>query len=173
MFFDNWMSLVRVLVVGFLAYVSLVLMLRISGKRTLSKMNVFDLIVTVALGSTLASLLLSKSVALASGILALALLITLQFVVAWLSVRSKTFSHVVKATPRLLFFNGEFLEREMRSERVTRAEVLAAIRGGGMPDLASVGAVVLETDGSFSVLPTADDQGRSSLETAKGIPKNG
>ena len=62
MFFDDWGGLARVAVVGFLAYGGLVLLLRVSGKRTLSKMNAFDLVVTVALGSTLATILLSSSV---------------------------------------------------------------------------------------------------------------
>ena len=69
MFFDSWAGLLRVLVVGTLAYAALVLLLRVTGKRTLSKMNAFDLIVTVALGSTLATVLLSKDVALAEGVL--------------------------------------------------------------------------------------------------------
>ena len=50
----------------------LVIFLRLSGKRTLSKMNAFDLVVTVALGSTLATVLLTKDVALADGALAFA-----------------------------------------------------------------------------------------------------
>lgn len=74
MLFDGWYGLLRVLVVGVSAYVRLVALLRLTGKRTLSKMNAFDLIVTVALGSTLATVLLSGDVALAEGMLALALL---------------------------------------------------------------------------------------------------
>jgi hypothetical protein len=74
-FFSGWDGLLRTLVVGVLAYVVLVGFLRLSGKRTLSKMNAFDLVVTVALGSTLATILLSKDVALAEGALAFALLI--------------------------------------------------------------------------------------------------
>jgi len=89
MFFSGWDSLLRTLVVGVLAYVALVVFLRVSGKRTLSKMNAFDLVVTVALGSTLATVLLSKDVALAEGVLAFALLISLQFVVTWSSVRAR------------------------------------------------------------------------------------
>ena len=165
MLFDNWLGLLRVVLVGILAYVALVLMLRISGKRTLSKMNVFDLIVTVALGSTLATILLSKDVALAEGLLALALLILLQYLVAWSSVRSARFSKLVKATPRLLFSGGEYLPVAMRAERVTEAEVLAAIRASGTTKLSEVGAVVLETDGSFTVLPISVAAGRSSLDT--------
>ena len=55
MLFDSWAGLGRTLLVGPLAYVALVLLLRISGKRTLTKLNAFDLVVTVALGSTLAT----------------------------------------------------------------------------------------------------------------------
>jgi uncharacterized membrane protein YcaP (DUF421 family) len=69
------------LLVGFLAYVGVVFLLRLSGRRTLSKMNAFDLIVTVALGSTLATILLDRELPLAEGMLAFALLIGLQFVV--------------------------------------------------------------------------------------------
>lgn len=155
MFFDNWHGMLRVLLVGILAYATLVLFVRISGKRTLAKMNAFDLVVTVALGSTLASILLTRDVALAEGVLALALLIVLQFLVAWLSVRSQTMCQLVKAEPSLLFHNGRFLDDILRRERVTREEVVAAIRAAGQARLDQVGAVVLETDGSFSVLPRA------------------
>ena len=65
LFLDNWQTLLRTLIVGVSAYVSLVLLLRISGRRTLSKMNAFDMVVTVALGSTLATILLNRDVALA------------------------------------------------------------------------------------------------------------
>ncbi|WP_319001061.1 hypothetical protein [Halomonas sp. SBBP1] len=87
-FFNGWGNLLRVIIVGVLAYAALVVFLRISGNRTLSKMNAFDLIVTVALGSTLATVLLSKDVALAEGAVAMALLISLQFIITWFSVRT-------------------------------------------------------------------------------------
>lgn len=80
MFFDSWTGLGRVLLVGTFAYVALVAILRISGKRTLTKLNAFDLVVTVALGSTLATVLLSRSVALAEGVLAM-VLVFLQFMI--------------------------------------------------------------------------------------------
>ena len=61
MFFDSWFGLLRVALVGVAAYLALIVMLRLSGKRTLGKMNAFDLVATVALGSTLATVLLSDS----------------------------------------------------------------------------------------------------------------
>ncbi|WP_248306842.1 DUF421 domain-containing protein [Bosea sp. AAP35] len=82
MLFQDWEGVVRTLFVGVLAYVVLVAFLRMSGKRTLAKLNAFDLVVTVALGSTLSAILLQKSIVLAEGAAALALLIAMQFLVA-------------------------------------------------------------------------------------------
>lgn len=90
MFFQDWSGIVRTIVVGFLAYVTLVVFLRISGKRTLAKLNAFDLVVTVALSSTLSAITLQESIALAEGAIALALLIFLQYAVTFFSVRSRT-----------------------------------------------------------------------------------
>ena len=170
MLFDSWAGLGRVLLVGTLAYVALVLLLRISGKRTLRKLNAFDLVVTVALGSTLATVLLSKSVALAEGALALALLISLQYAIAWLSVRSPRLEGMIKAEPTLLLHRGRFLEQAMRAERITREEILAALRASGAAEPQAIAAVVLETDGSLSVIAQADTSaGIGTLDTVRRL----
>ena len=170
MLFDSWAGLGRVLLVGTLAYVALVFLLRISGKRTLTKLNAFDLVVTVALGSTLATVLLSKSVALAEGVLALGLLIFLQFAIAWLSVRSPAFQGLIKAEPTLLLHRGRLLEGAMRAERITQEEVLAALRASGATDMSGVAAVVLETDGTLSVIPEADaGSGMATLDSVRRL----
>ena len=167
--FSGWEVLGRILLVGVLAYVVLVASLRISGKRTLAKMNAFDLVVTVALGSTLSSTLISRTVSLADGAVALGLLIALQFAVAWASLRWRRVRRLVKSAPSLLVRDGVLLETPMRRERVDRDEVLAAIRSKGIVAMSDVGAVVLETDGSFSVLPRSPDAGgRSSLADVQG-----
>ena len=103
MFFDNWFGLLRVLVITPLAYLALISLLRVSGKRTLSKMNAFDFVVTVALGSTFATIILSSDVALIEGVLAFFMLIASQFVITWLSVRSEAVKRFVKSEPSLLF----------------------------------------------------------------------
>lgn len=151
-FFAGWDGLLRTLVIGILAYVVLVAFLRVSGKRTLSKMNAFDLVVTVALGSTLATILLNKNVALAEGALAFALLIGLQFIVTWSSVRARWIRRVVTGEPRMLLYRGELLSGALRSARVTEDEVRAAVRAAGLRDMSAAEAVVLETDASFSVV---------------------
>lgn len=151
-FFDNWSGLIRVIVVGTLAYAALVIAIRVSGKRTLSKMNAFDLVVTVALGSTLATVILSKDVALAEGIVAFLLLIGLQYAVTWSSVRSQKVGDLVKSNPTLLFYDGAFLQEHLTRTRVVEQEVLAAVRQQGIASMDDVEAVVLETDGSIAVV---------------------
>jgi len=157
--YDDWQSLIRVVVVGAAAYAALIVLLRTSGKRTLAKLNAFDFIVTVALGSTLATVLLSSTVALAEGIMALAVLVGLQYVVAWSSIRSRAVERLVKSEPTLVYRDG-FLHGAMRRQRVTADELRQAARGRGHADLAEVAAIVLETDGSLSVL--ADEPPASS-----------
>jgi uncharacterized membrane protein YcaP (DUF421 family) len=168
MLFDSWSGIGRVLLVGTLAYVAMVFLLRVSGKRTLSKMNAFDLIVTVALGSSLATTLLSKSTALVEGMTAFALLIFLQLAITWLSVRSERLQHWIKAQPTLLLYDGRFLHGAMRAERVTEEEIRAAVRSSGGVSLAEIRAVVLETDGSFAVIGRSDAADHSALANVEG-----
>lgn len=151
MWFDSWPELGRILVVGPLAYTALVAVLRISGARTLSKLNAFDLVVTVALGSTLATVLLSTDVSLAEGVLGLVVLIVLQYLVSRSSLRWPAVERLVKSEPVLLYRQG-FLDGPMHRARVTRDEVRQAARASGRASLDEVEAVVLETDGSLSVL---------------------
>lgn len=170
MFFNTWWGLGRVLIVGTLAYAALIIFLRFSGKRTLSKMNAFDLVVTVALGSILATILLSKDVALAEGLVAFGLLISLQFIIAWLSIHVPVVRRLVKSEPTLLFYQGEMLESALNSQRVVPEEVRSAIRSQGIGQMSEVEAVILETDGSFSVVPTGDRSVATALSDVKNYP---
>jgi uncharacterized membrane protein YcaP (DUF421 family) len=152
MWFDGWSDVGRVLAMGSMAYAALVVLLRLSGKRTLSKMNAFDLVVTVALGSTLATSLLSPDVSLSEGVAAFAVLIGLQFVVAWASARSVAVARLVKSEPSLLVYRGRLLPAALLDQRVTEEEVLSALRAEGLASLEGAEAVVLETDGTFTVV---------------------
>ncbi|HEV7435503.1 MAG TPA: YetF domain-containing protein [Pseudorhizobium sp.] len=152
LFFQGWENVVRTLVVGVLAYVVLILFIRISGKRTLAKLNAFDLVVTVALGSTLASILLQKSIALTEGAVALGLLIGLQYLVTFLSVRSHGFAKIIRSQPTLLARKGQFCSGALLHQRLTEDEVLSAVRSQGLDGLEQAEAVILESDGSVSVI---------------------
>ena len=152
MFLNNWIGLGRVVIISICAYAALVLVLRIAGKRSLAKLNAFDLVVTVALGSTFATVILNNSIPLAEGVLALALLICLQFIITWLSVRFEPVQDLVKSEPTLLVRDGNYLMEAMRAQRVTKEEVEAALREHGTSEISQAACVVLETDGSLSII---------------------
>ncbi len=107
--FSDAAALARTVLIGIAAYAALIAILRVSGKRTLSKMNAFDFVVTVALGSTLATILVDTSVTLAQGALALALLVALQFAITWTSVRVAWVRRIVTGEPALLARHGRCL----------------------------------------------------------------
>ena len=148
--FDSWSGMGRVALNAALAYLALVVFLRVSGKRTLTKLNAFDLVVTIALGSTLASVITSRTLPLAEGVFALFLLIAFQFLVTWSAVRFPAFDRIIKSEPKLLLRDGQPLEAAMRRERITLDELRAAVRQSGGADLQDAQAVYLETDGSLS-----------------------
>ena len=168
MFFDSWSDLARVTVISALAYATLILILRTAGKRSLAKLNIFDFVVTIAFGSTLATVLLSSEVSFAEGALAFAMLALLQWMVSWLSVRIHWLRRLVRADPRLVVRDGVLLERAMRVERITRGEVEAAVRRTGHGSFDDIAAVVLETDGELSVIARSDEGDGSTLRSVVG-----
>lgn len=152
MLYQGWPDLARTALVGTLAYAGLVVFLRISGKRTLSKLNAFDLVVTVALGSILATILLNEDVALAEGMVAFATLIGLQWMVAWTSVRWEAWARTVRAEPAVLARDGQSIPAALRRERITEDELLTAVRDSGGRDLADAEVVILEADGALTAI---------------------
>ena len=97
--------------------------------------------------------------ALAEGILGLIVLVGLQYLVAWASVRSRRVERLVKSEPTLVYRDGP-LESAMRRERITHDELRQAARSQGHADLSEISVIVLETDGSLSLL-TQDVRDRS------------
>lgn len=152
MWFDSWSTVLRILLVGAAAYVAIVVILRLAGKRVLSKLNAFDLIVTVALGSTLASAVISKDVTFVDALTAMALLIGAQVLVTRVTTWLPGGRSFVTAEPTLVVDHGEVLESALQGVRLTRSEVLQAVRSSGRGGLGDVAAVVLEPDGTLSVV---------------------
>ncbi|MGD1856858.1 MAG: DUF421 domain-containing protein [Leptolyngbyaceae cyanobacterium] len=165
--FNSWSSLGHTLMAGTLGYIIIIFLLRISGKRTLAKWNSFDFVVTIAFGSILAAMLLSKDTSLAQGVLGFAILVLYQYIISWIAARSSWVQHLIKSEPALLLHQGQFKRSVLKKERVSEGEVLAAIRNQGIGNVSQVDAVVLETDGSFSVIKKLEDA--SALKDVRGV----
>jgi|SRR5690625_626958 len=153
MFFNDFFSFVRIFIVGVLSYLLVVFILRASGKRTLSKMNSYDFIVNVALGSIMGNILINPDLKLFNGIFAFGLLVFLQYLFSSFSVKWKWFSNLVKSDPTLLYYKGEFIEKKLKHERIPKETLIQAVRSSGKSSLEEVYAIVLETDGTVSVMP--------------------
>lgn len=166
--FDSWSALVTVILVGGSAYVLLVAVVRLSGKRSLSQLNAFDFVVTVALGSILASTLLNADITLAEGVTALALLLGLQFILTAISVRWPRVRNAVTARPALLLADGKVQHETLRRQRLTESELRQAVRQSGTGDLSKVKAVVLESNGTFSVINDSQYGNGSALQDIPG-----
>lgn len=172
MLLEDWSELYRIFISALIAYIILIVILRISGKRTLSKWNAFDFIVTIALGSLLASVIVSKSNRIIEGLFAAFLLVVFQFTITWLSTRFDWIKEIIKAQPTLLYYQNSFLTEAMKSQRVTKSEILAAMRNSSIGSVNEVEAVVLETDGSFSVIEKSESvEANSALEDVEGFEK--
>ena len=165
-FFDGWDGLAQVAVVAPLVYVAVVVAIRLSGKRTTGQMNNFDWIVTVAIGSIMASGIVIEKVSLAEALLAIGLLIGMQWVLTKLVFESDRVARVVKSRPRLLVEEGEMRREAIAAERVTEDEIHAALRQAGIASVRRVRWMALENDGNFSVV-TREDAGpdRDAVET--------
>lgn len=164
-------NIFRILFSAPIMYVVVILYIRLFGKRTSSKMNSFDWIVTVAMGSIVASTVILKGVPLLAGISGILILIILQFIITKLSTQFVWLRNLVQSTPQLLLFEGQFLEDIMRKERVTKTEVLAAIRESGLPNVKQVYAVVLETNAHLSVISMDESDTAFSLADVEGLPE--
>ena len=160
---DGWQPLVRILVVGTLAYVWLVFLLRVTGPRNMSKMTTFDFVITVTLGSAFGRVLTAQEVAVADAIVAFALLVALQWVFASLRRRSDRFARLVDAPPALLYHGRRPVEAALRRHRLTESDLHSAARANGMGSLDDVEAVILQADGTLVVIGSSSMGDGSSV----------
>ncbi len=168
---DSWWVLAEVLLAAPIMYVLIIAYVRVFGKRSTSQMNSFDWIVTVGMGSVFASTIIIEDISLIVGALSILLLLLLQYLLTWSLTASEKLRTLLKATPQLLLLRGEFISENMRTERITRSEVLAAIRQKGYKSTQDIFAVVLETNAILSIIPNDGNDGKPfCLSDVNGLP---
>jgi uncharacterized membrane protein YcaP (DUF421 family) len=170
LFFADWPGLWHVAICATVSYLALFAFIRISGKRTLAKLNAFDFVVSVTLGSTLSSMILAK-VPIVEGLLAVAIIVRLQFLLAGLARQSKSLEKAINSSPTLVFYDGEFLEQALAKESITREEVYAAVRTYRIHRMENVKAVVMELNGELTVVEKTSGGGVfPTVRTACEVP---
>ncbi|RNF39588.1 DUF421 domain-containing protein [Planococcus salinus] len=170
--FDGWSNPIRIMIMAVLIYSYLILIMRLSGKRTLFQYNMFDMIISIAYGSTIATVLVTKDVTFLEGAIVLGMLTLLQLTIAVLEMKSKKFGAFVSPTPTFLYYKDNYCEEILKKERVLKSEIRNAVRQQGIGSMEDVEAVVLEGNGSMSIIPKSKTGSMDTLIDVKGFNKN-
>ncbi len=155
----SFQSLMEIYINAVGIYIAVILLTRISGKRSFSKMSSFDFAMTVAIGSILASTILSSSVTLLHGTVGLAAVYLLQISAAFFR-RFNSFSSLIDNKPLLLMDGPTILQHNLKKARVANDDLRAKLREANVIKLSQVRAVVFETTGDISVL-FASEEGKN------------
>ncbi len=137
-------------------YIAVIIFTRIGGKRSFSKMSSFDFAMTVAVGSMIATTVLSKSVSLWDGVVGLAAVYILQIGVALLR-RFKIVKKAVDNAPLMLMDRQEILHENLKKARVTEEDLRSKLREANVIRLKEIRAVIFEATGDITVMHTEDD----------------
>jgi uncharacterized membrane protein YcaP (DUF421 family) len=167
-FFHSWSDIGRVVAISALAFLIIVTLLRIVGPQSLAKMSGFDVVFTVTMGSVIATVVVSREVALLDGVAALVTMLALQEIIRRFQSRFLPVHHLVRQAPRVLLWDGTLLEDRLQGSGVSADEIRAAVRKAGLRSLADVLIVVLENDGEWSVI--AKSAQRSDESALFGLP---
>ena len=144
-----WVIALRTLAV----YGAIFIGLRLMGKREIGQMTVFDLVVILLIANAVQNAMVGSDTSLQGGILAAAVLLGVNRVVARLGLRVGRFGRLIEGTPTVLVKDGQFVEPSLRKEGVAREELEMAAREHGITSISEVQLAVLEVDGSISIVP--------------------
>ena len=155
-FLIDWQQVVGIVlsVIGF--YFCLILFTRINGLRSFSKLSSYDFAMTIAIGSIMASTVLSSSTSLLQGLTAVGMLFLLQALVSLLRRRTKSVKELVDNQPIILMAQGEFFKDNLKEANISIDDIKQILRKNGIKSKSEVFAVVMETTADISVIKTSD-----------------
>lgn len=145
-------SLLAIVLSAVGVYTAILVYTRMAGLRSFARMSSFDFAMTVAIGSMIASSVLTKSPSLPQALVGIAMIYVLQRMVRWARHRWPAVQHLVDNEPLLLMDGAQMLRANMDEEGITEDELWAKLRAANVLDLRQVRAVVMETTGDISVL---------------------
>ena len=143
-------------------YAVLLVLIRVSGKRTMGQFTPFDMLLIVLLGNAVQNSLLGGDTSLGGGLLLAAVLIALNWCVAYATSRSQRAERLVEGVPVVLARDGKLFRSVLRRELVSEDDFDEALRQNGQMTLTDVRIALLETNGSISVVPRDSDGGKAT-----------
>jgi uncharacterized membrane protein YcaP (DUF421 family) len=170
-FIGDGLRVLEVAVLAVITFLYMLFLLRLVGNRALAKLTAFDFVVSVAIGALIGATITNPAVSPMEGIVAITTLVALQWTADWITSRRPGLLKVFTAPPQLIFYDGQYLKRQMRRQRLTPDEVREAIRQEGLEDEDSVHAVVLERDGAITVIPQKPQHPHHEEQTVLEAPE--
>jgi len=152
----------EILLRTFVVYLTVLVLLRVAGKRELGQMTPFDLVVILVIANAVQNAMTGGDNSLTGGILAAGTLTVVNIAVGRWGSRVPFFRRLVASEPRLLLRDGKPIKEALDEERIDVEELEMAAREHGIADLAGVTAAVLEEDGSISIIPKEGNRVRHS-----------
>jgi uncharacterized membrane protein YcaP (DUF421 family) len=133
-------------------YAFVIFVMRIIGRRELSSMTPFDLVLLIILGDAIQQGLTQDDYSVTGAVLAIGTIATLQVVTSYLSFRFPAMRNVFQGHPIVLVDHGKFVHRNLRRERMTEEEVAEEARQQQIASLDQVEWAILEANGSVSFI---------------------
>ena len=149
-----WEFVLRALVV----YGFLLVTLRLTGKRQVGQLAPFDLVLLLVLSNAVQNSMNAGDNTVAAGFILVLTLLAVNGFMGWVTWRSKRAEILVEGRPQILVHNGVPDETLLASERITRHELMAAVRQAGLSDMADVRVAILETNGRINVIAKAAEK---------------
>lgn len=143
----------NILIRTVIVYLVILIGLRLAGKREIGQMTVFDLVVLLLLANAVQNAMVGPDTSLTGGVLAAAVLLVMNNLLARLRLRWPRLRRWVEGSPTLLVLHGELLAEQLRREGLDEETLKTALREHGVTDLSEVELAVLEIDGTISVVP--------------------
>jgi uncharacterized membrane protein YcaP (DUF421 family) len=144
-----WEFIVRAIVV----YLFLIALLRITGKRQVGQLAPFDLVLLLVLSNAVQNSMNGGDNSVTGGLISAVTLVTMNWLVGWLTFKSKAIEALVEGRPEVLIHNGKLYKDALNREKLTHHELMTALREAGCNSIEEVHAAMLENDGTISVIP--------------------
>ena len=138
-------------------YVVLLCLLRAMGRRELSQLTTFDLLITVVIGDLIQQGVTQEDMSFTGAVLAVGTMSLLAVASSVMGTRSRRARRLLDGVPLVIARNGVFFDEVMRRERITTTELMEAARSEQVADLSKIDLVVVEADGRFSFLRADHD----------------
>ncbi|MDQ3020229.1 MAG: DUF421 domain-containing protein [Bacteroidota bacterium] len=132
-------------------YILIIICFRLLGKKGLSDLSIADLVLVIIIGEALGSIIPTEE-KFKHAIICIISLSIINYLLEFLTYKYKGFRKIVEGIPVILVNNGNIISKNLKKEKLTKEDLMEAVRTNGMNDLAEVKLAVLETDGNISII---------------------